>query len=92
VVDYHGVVRDNAVVEDKSIIQAGGCLSVGEFLISGRQNNVEITIRIAPMKDIREFQCVWLSRKNIHAFQRRFYIYRVSLVCGPALLALGIGN
>jgi exosortase len=84
VVDYHGVVRNNAVVEDKSVsFKPEGMFEHGvNFLSEAVKNNVKRLQSVThPLDRISEKfpNCVWLSRKNIHAFLAAVFIFIVFL-------------
>ena len=73
VVDYHGVVRDNAVVEEKSILfEPGGVLErvVDLALMVVKDNTRRLQLVLQPLDKISGIfpNWTWLSRKNILAF------------------------
>ena len=73
VVDYHGVVRDNAVVEDKSIsFEPEGVLGrVVDLALTVVENNTNrLRLVLQPLDKISEKfpNWIWLSRKNVLTF------------------------
>lgn len=73
VVDYHGVVRDNAVVEDKSIsFESEGVLGrvvdLASMVVKNNAGGLQLVLK--PFDKISEKfpNWTWLSRKNILTF------------------------
>ena len=73
VVDYHGVVRDNAVVEDKSISfepegVLGRVVNLASMVLKNNASKLQLVLQ--PLDKISEKfpNWTWLSRKNILVF------------------------
>jgi exosortase len=73
VVDYHGVVRDNAVVEDKSISfepegVLGRVVDLASMVVKNNASKLQLVLQ--PLDKISEKfpGWTWLNRKNILAF------------------------
>ncbi|MHC4324652.1 MAG: exosortase [Planctomycetota bacterium] len=84
VVDYHGVVRDNSVVEEKSVSfelagVSGRAVKLASMVVKNNAGRFQLVLK--PLDEIsKKFpKCSWLSRKNILAFLASGFVFVVFL-------------
>jgi mannose-1-phosphate guanylyltransferase/phosphomannomutase len=73
VVDYHGVVRDNAVVEEKSVSFEsdrilGRVVNLASTVVNNNVKRLQLVLQPFGKISKKYPNCYWLSRKNILTF------------------------
>jgi exosortase len=84
VIDYHGVVRDNAVIEDKSVsFKPEGMfereVNLFSMVLKNNMRRLQPALQSLDRIFVKFSSCVWLSRKNILSLMAAGFVFIVFL-------------
>ena len=84
VIDYHGVVRDNAVIEDKSVsFKPEGMfereVNLFSMVLKNNMRRLQPALQSLDRIFVKFSSCVWLSRKNILSLLAAGFVFIVFL-------------